>query len=99
MPHPDLKHGYHAIKTKYPAESEKITEMFIGRFKTDNKYHLLGYRPLNSPYFSESSETNLDLGVIQLPKNKNILTELIEDEIFFICSNKGEKYPVKYISH
>lgn len=99
MVHPEIKHGYHSIKTKKPPESEEITEMFLGRFKTDNEYHLLGYRPENfSCYFSEASETNQDLGIVKISKNKKCLTELVKDEIFFIYPEEGKFYPVKYIS-
>ncbi|MDD5012116.1 MAG: hypothetical protein PHQ66_00510 [Candidatus Nanoarchaeia archaeon] len=100
MVHPDIAYGYHAIKTKYPPESEEITEMFIGRFESDNQYHLLGYRPTEISYmFSEASETNQDLGIVQLPTNKNKLTDLVKDEIFFVYPEKEKTYPVKYISH
>jgi len=100
MSHPNLKHGYHAIQTKNPPKSKEIIEMFIGRFKTDNKYPLLGYRPQSISYmFSEASETNQDLGAIQLPKNKKLLTQLVQDEIFFINPKEGKTYHVKYISH
>ncbi len=76
----------------------KSQKCLLEDLKTDNKYHLLGFRPESSAYFSESSETNQDLGIIQLPKNKSLLTELFEDEIFFIHPKKGKIYPVKYIS-
>jgi hypothetical protein len=97
MVHPEVKHPYHSIKVKYPVESEEITEMFIARFESDNKYHLLGYRTeKGSGYFPESSETNSDLGVVQIPKNK--LTEMVKDEIFFVHREKEKPYPVKFIS-
>ncbi|VVB82889.1 Uncharacterised protein [uncultured archaeon] len=100
MPHPSLTGGYHAIKVKSPIESEEVTEMFIGRFNEDRQYHLLGYRPVKLAYmFSEASEINQDLGIVQLPQNKTSLSELVEDEIFFVQPEEGKSYQVKYLSH
>ncbi len=99
MVHPEIEYGYHAIKTKNPPESKGIIEMFIGRFKTDGKYHLLGYRPTELSYmFSEASETNQDLGTIELPSNKEKLTDLVKGEIFLVHPKKNKFYPVQYIS-
>lgn len=98
MVHPEVKLGYNSIKVKYPVESEKFTEMFIGEFKSDNKYHLLGFRNEDHPGCSQESETNQDLGIVDIPKNKRYLHQLVKDEIFFIYLEKEKPYPVKYIA-
>ncbi len=92
----DIKKDY-LIKVKYPVESEELIEMFIKKFESDNRYHLVGYRSEEDKEKCSARGIGADLGVIEIPKNKNKLTDLIQDEIFFIHS-KGETYPVKFIS-
>jgi len=95
MVHPEVNLGYDSIKVKYPVESEEFTEMFIGEFKSDHQYHLIGFRNEDHPV----SEINLDLGIVKLPINKRYLHHLVKDEIFFIYPEKEKPYPVKYISN
>jgi hypothetical protein len=93
MVHPEV------IKVKYPVESEEITEMFIGKFESDKEYHLLGYRSEKDKEKNSAVGIVFDLGVVNLPKNKNKLTDLIQDEIFFIKLEKDKPCPVKFISY
>lgn len=99
MVHREVKHGYHIIQVKNPPESEEIIEMFIGRFESDNEYHLLGFRNEDNNYCPENTETNQDLGIVRIPTNKKKLTDLVTDEIFFILPKKEKAYPVKFVSY
>ena len=88
--------GYHAIRVKSSSKSKDTTDMFIGRFD-DGKYHLLGYGSTNLSYlFSEASETNQDLGVIELPRGKDKLSDLVKGEVFSIKPSEGDNYFVTY---
>ncbi len=101
MTHPQVR-GYHEIRTNWPLESADVTDMFIGRFRSDGKYHLLGHRPRKLAYlFSEHSETNLDIGVVRLPSGKNNLHELVTGEVFEIDSSDEPKatWQARYLEH
>jgi hypothetical protein len=85
MVHPKVN-NYHVLdvlvrdkKTK----SEGNYDVFIGRI--DGVYHLLGYRPQEAKaYFSENECASLDLGLVELPKGKASLRDLVKgDEITF----------------
>ena len=98
MTHSEVRAGYHEIAVHYPADSpEPNTDMFIGRFQRDRKYHLLGHRPLGrSDLFSAESESNQDLGVVELPNGKTRLSDLQRGETFTIHSVERKPYTVKY---
>ncbi len=92
MPHPNLIGGYHEIAvTSSKKKVKPEQDMFIGRFQTDQKYHLLGYRPYGrSDLFSAESESRQDLGVVELPANKSKLSELVKGELIKIISDGKE---------
>jgi len=101
MTHPQVR-GYHEIRINWPPESSDITDMFIGRFQSDGRYHLLGHRPRKLAYlFSEDSESNLDIGVVRLPAGKTKLGELVVGEIFEIDSTDEPRatWQARYLGH
>ena len=101
--HPEIN-NYHEIRANYPSNSEEITDLFIGRFKSDGKYHLLGHRPRAVAYmFSAESVANLDLGIVKLPHKKKKIEELVEGDIIKITPTDlsepfSEEKDAKYIS-
>jgi len=110
MVHSQIKGGYHEVSVCYEwegdFEKEADTDMFIGRFDRDGLYHLLGHRPKVCAYmFSAESESNLDLGIVELPEGKKNLADLVNGEILTIIpgSLPGEEpvrpYRVKYFKH
>jgi len=96
MTHPEVKkHGtYHSIDVFLKEkEKENITEMFIGRFESDKKYHLLGYRPKNMEHlFPEKTELDQDLGIVQSPNKKINLAHLVAGEKIIIKPEKESSY-------
>ncbi len=99
MVHPEVvKHGvYHSIEVKYNKKEERNIEMFIGRFNSDGKYHLLGYRPTDKNFsylFPEETEINQDLGIVALPKNKKSLANLTKGESISIIPKDEKPYSV-----
>jgi hypothetical protein len=76
--------------------------MFIGRFKSDGQYHLLGHRPTGrSDMFSAESESNQDIGVVILPEGKTILRDLGKGDVFHVrlTGSKEEPSPAVYERH
>ena len=91
MVHPKVN-NYHVLEVLLRDEktkSEGHYDVFIGRI--DGVYHLLGYRPKEVAYmFSENECASLDLGIVELPKGKTSISDLVKgDEISF----KDEKDP------
>ncbi len=71
--------NYHVLEVLVKDEKTKSGEnydVFIGRI--DGVYHLLGYRPKEVAYlFSENECASLDLGLVELPKGKTSLREVV----------------------
>ncbi|MEK6926642.1 MAG: hypothetical protein AABW50_05175 [Nanoarchaeota archaeon] len=101
MVHPQVKDGYHEIRATWHPHKE-VYDMFVGKFKSDKKYHLLGYRPRAGAYlFSSESESNQDIGTLTLPRRKTSLGDLVLGDIIEITptepKKKGEKWRIKYL--
>ena len=100
MVHPEVKRGWHEIRAQMPPENGEVYLMQIGKFDSDKQYHLLGYRPKEGAcYFSAESESNQDLGIVQLPEGRERLSKLESGEIFTVASENGERFEVKYLGH
>lgn len=99
MVHPQVT-GYSILRADIESKNlEKRAEdyddqIFIGRFKDDGHYHLLGHRPRECFYlFSENECASLDLGIVKLPEGKGTLKDLVEgDELKIIDGDKEHTY-------
>ncbi len=95
MVHPKIDRGFYQLSMNYPSTSKQITDMFIGRFKDDDLYHLLGYRPHDPAHLPPAEgESNRDIGIVRLPTGKRTLGELISGDILVIesaCSKRKDK--------
>lgn len=87
MVHPKVN-NYHVLDVVLKrGKSEGHYDAFIGRI--DGVYHLLGYRPREVAYlFSENECASLDLGIVELPKGKTSISDLVKgDKIDFHDEN------------
>jgi len=93
MVHPGVRsRRHHEVRVRSQEGAETTYDYFIGRFESDEKLHLLGYRPTGSAYFSAESESSHDLGIVTLPDGKTHLGDLIEgDEIVITPQEKSGK--------
>lgn len=66
-------------------------QMFIGKSRTDNEYHLLGSRPTEVSYaFTERECTSGNLGTVKLPKGKTLIEELEEGDVIRVTDENGK---------
>lgn len=99
MVHSEIEYGFHEIKAHYPSKNKDETDLFIGRFKSDKQYHLLGHRPSDArAYFSVESESNQDLGKVVLPEGKSKMRELVKGDLITIIDN-GINTNAEYLCH
>ena len=97
--------NFHKIAVQLPPRTGERYDMFIGRFRNDGLYHVLGYRPSEfANLFPAERECNQDLGAVKLPKRKTNLSELEKGEVFLVTppqKNKKTSRPwkVRYLGH
>ncbi|MBM3231806.1 hypothetical protein FJZ21_00295 [Candidatus Pacearchaeota archaeon] len=98
--------GYHEVRgrphVKGENNREPTTDFFIGRYKRDNRYHLLGQRPHGRPdLFSAASESRGDEGLVTLPKGKVNLRDLVPGDIVRVDphTSDADSYKIVYLGH
>ena len=84
--------NYDAISAEVDKEP---VQMFIGKSRTDKKYHLLGSRPAEVSYaFTDFECTSGNLGIVKLPKGKTLIEELKEGDVIRVTDEIGKPGPM-----
>ncbi len=103
MVHPEIGSGWHAVRVRMGDEQslddrlEANFEAFIGRFRGDGAYHLLGYRPIELKYlFSENECSSLDLGLVMLPDGKPLMNDLAPGDRITVV-NGDKTWSMQYV--
>ncbi len=79
-------------------QKDETFDFFIGRFKSDNLYHLLGYRPHDLAYlFPAAHESTGDHGIVTLPDGKSSLASLVRGEILTVKPTLPNAKPYKIV--
>lgn len=72
-------------------------DLFLGVLE-DMKVHLIGERPSHARWmFPAKNEMQRDLGVVDIPNNRDTLKDLAEGDKLRVCYSNGKSYSASIV--